>query len=137
MRKRINTIGLGFWLATVFAPLAFAQLPQPSTGAIQRLENFPSRFVSPRNIDAWLPEGYKPDKEYPVLYMHDGQMLFDSTTTWNGQEWGVDEILGRLIREKRIRPCIVVGVWNAGGDSISELKPWTRCMNPSSNRQMR
>jgi enterochelin esterase-like enzyme len=46
--------------------------------------------------------------------MHDGQMLFDSTTTWNKQEWGVDEGLGKLIADKKIKECIVVGVWNGG-----------------------
>jgi enterochelin esterase-like enzyme len=46
--------------------------------------------------------------------MHDGQMLFDSTTTWNKQEWGIDETLNQLMKQKKIRDCIVVGVWNSG-----------------------
>ena len=46
--------------------------------------------------------------------MHDGQMLFDSTTTWNGQEWGVDETMDKLISEEVIKEAIVVGVWNGG-----------------------
>jgi len=44
--------------------------------------------------------------------MHDGQMLFDSTKTWNRQEWGVDETVSRLIESKKIKDCIIVGVWN-------------------------
>jgi enterochelin esterase-like enzyme len=55
--------------------------------------------------------------------MHDGQMLFDSTTTWNRQEWAVDETAGRLILEGKIRPCIVVGIWNAGPARHSEYFP--------------
>lgn len=43
-------------------------------------------------------------------------MLFDSTTTWNGQEWGVDETMNQLIAENKIRETIVVGVWNGGSD---------------------
>jgi predicted alpha/beta superfamily hydrolase len=61
-----------------------------------------------------LPEGYSPKKKYAVLYMHDGQMLYDSTVAWNKQEWGVDETVTRLINEKKIRECIVVGIWNGG-----------------------
>ena len=111
------------WLIALSAPVVFAQLPLVTNGTIQRLENFPSRFVSARNVDVWLPAGYNPAKKYAVLYMHDGQMLFDSTATWNGQEWGVDETLGQLIREKRIRPCIVVGVWNAGKERHVDYFP--------------
>jgi enterochelin esterase-like enzyme len=44
--------------------------------------------------------------------MHDGQMLFDSSTTWNRHDWEVDETLGRLMSEKKVKPCIVVGIWN-------------------------
>lgn len=110
-------------LAACSALPAFAQLPRVSSGTIQRLDNFPSRFVSARHVDVWLPEGYSPGKKYAVLYMHDGQMLFDSTTTWNRQEWGVDETLGKMIREKKARPCIVVGVWNAGGERHADYFP--------------
>ena len=65
---------------------SFAQLPHVSSGTIERHENFPSKYIQPRNVDVWLPEGYSKSKKYAVLYMHDGQMLFDSTTTWNHQE---------------------------------------------------
>jgi len=44
--------------------------------------------------------------------MHDGQMLFDTTNNWNKQEWGVDETIGKLLKENKIRDCIVVGIWN-------------------------
>jgi enterochelin esterase-like enzyme len=46
--------------------------------------------------------------------MHDGQMLFDCTTTWNKQEWRVDETITRLVAEGKIKNCIVVGIWNGG-----------------------
>ena len=51
-------------------------------------------------------------KKYAVLYMHDGQALFDSTLMWNKQEWGVDETLCKLLAAHKIKPCIVVGIWN-------------------------
>ncbi|MEZ4940042.1 MAG: alpha/beta hydrolase-fold protein [Saprospiraceae bacterium] len=103
--------------------IAGAQIPQTATGTVQRFENFSSEFVPARNVDVWLPEGYDPAKKYAVLYMHDGQMLFDSTTTWNKQEWGVDETLSRLLAEKQIRNCIVVGIWNGGRLRHSEYFP--------------
>jgi len=46
--------------------------------------------------------------------MHDGQMLFDSSATWNKQEWRVDETITRLAAEGKIKNCIVVGIWNGG-----------------------
>ena len=81
-------------------------------GKIQRVENFPSNYVKHRNIDVWLPENYSPEKKYSVLYMHDGQMLFDATTTWNKQEWQVDDVVTKLVAENKIEDVIVVGVWN-------------------------
>ena len=102
---------------------SFAQIPEVSSGRIVRFENFPSRFVPARNIDVWLPGGYSTDEEYAVLYMHDGQMLFDSTKSWNGQEWGVDETVTRLAGSGEIRPCIVVGIWNSGTSRHSEYFP--------------
>lgn len=94
-----------------------------SSGKTERIENFQSQFVAPRNVDIWLPEGYNPAKKYNVVYMHDGQMLFDSTQTWNKKEWKVDEVFSQLIKEKKIGECIVVGIWNNGSDRISEYFP--------------
>ena len=93
-----------------FTSLVTAQLPYTEQGLVERLENFPTDYISPRHVDIWTPEGYDPTKKYPVIYMHDGQMLFDSTNTWNHQEWKVDEVLSQLISEKMIKPCIVVGI---------------------------
>ena len=101
-------------LAVLVAPTLHAQLPKVASGTFQRYEQFPSKYTDARNVDVWLPEGYSASKKYAVLYMHDGQMLFDSTTTWNRQEWGVDETITQLLRQQKIRDCIVVGVWNAG-----------------------
>ena len=61
------------------------------SGQLIRTDSFPSKYIKPRPVDIWLPKDYSKNKKYSVLYMHDGQMLFDSTTTWNKQEWKVDE----------------------------------------------
>lgn len=89
-----------------------AQMPAVSAGTVNRLEQFPSRFIEARNIDVWLPAGYSTRKKYAVLYMHDGQMLFDAATTWNKTAWDVDDALTKLLNERKIRDVIVVGVWN-------------------------
>ncbi|MFH1121509.1 MAG: alpha/beta hydrolase-fold protein [Bacteroidota bacterium] len=98
--------------ATVLRQLTFLNEVQTSTGSIKRFRNFPSAFVTPRNVDVWLPDNYDITRKYSVLYMHDGQMLFDSTINWNNQEWGVDETVGKLLKEQKLKDCIVVGMWN-------------------------
>jgi len=115
-----------FSLAILFLLAGFIQaqnLPKVSSGIIQRLENFSSKYVEARNVDVWLPEGYDSSKKYSVVYMHDGQNLFDSLQTWNHKEWGVDETFSRLMKEGKINRCIVVAVWNTGGTRISEYFP--------------
>ena len=101
----------------------YAQVPTPQQGRIVRHENFPSAHVTPRNVDVWLPAQYDPQKKFAVLYMQDGQMLFDSTLTWNKQEWGVDETLSQLMSENKIKDCIVVGIWNGGRSRHAEYFP--------------
>ncbi len=108
----------------LFSTTARAQdLPQVSAGSIHRLENFASKYVDARNIDVWMPADYTPGKKYNVVYMHDGQMLFDASKTWNQQEWEVDETFTRLIKEKKIERCIVVGIWNNGQYRHAEYFP--------------
>ena len=107
----------------LIANAVFAQLPKVASGSIKRFENFESKYVQPRTVDVWLPEGYSTAKKYAVLYMNDGQMLFDSTTTWNKQEWGIDEVMTRLIAQQTIKDCIVVGIWNGGRLRHSEYFP--------------
>ena len=82
------------------------------SGKLMRVKNFPSKFIQSRDVDIWLPESYSEEKEYDVLYMHDGQMLFDSTTTWNKQEWKVDEWASKLMNAKTTKDFIVVAVFN-------------------------
>lgn len=81
-------------------------------GKIIRYLNFSSQYVNARNVDVWLPENYNNKKTYTVIYMHDGQMLFDSTNSWNKHEWGIDEVVSDLLNQKKIKDCIVVGIWN-------------------------
>jgi enterochelin esterase-like enzyme len=70
---------------TIISFHAMAQDVHVSAGSVQRFSNFPSQYVTPRNIDVWLPDDYSKNKKYAVIYMQDGQMLFDSTNSWNQQ----------------------------------------------------
>lgn len=94
-----------------------------ASGTIKRVDSFPSKYVRPRTVDVWLPKGYSENEKYAVLYMHDGQMLFDSTTTWNKQEWKVDEIIGELIESNTIKNTIVVAIWNHSDIRHSDYYP--------------
>jgi len=98
-------------------------IPKPSYGKIVRFENFKSEYIHSRNVDIWLPENFSSEKKYSVLYMHDGQMLFDSTKTWNKQEWKVDEMISALNKRGSIKECIVVGIWNDGDNRFTDYFP--------------
>ncbi len=130
MLKKICGLIAVFW-----ALQSHASLPQPSVGQLQRLENFPSQFVPARHIDIWLPKGYDSSKKYAVLYMHDGQMLFDATTTWNKQEWRVDEVSQQLIDAGQVKPFIVVGIHNGDSNRHAEYFPQKPFMQLSPSQQ--
>mgnify|MGYP005841894525 FL=1 len=70
-----------------------------------------------RDIVVWLPIGYNPqknpDRKYPVLYMHDGQNIMDPKTAYVGKDWRVDETVMKLIKQKKIKEIIVVGIYNS------------------------
>jgi predicted alpha/beta superfamily hydrolase len=70
--------------------------------------------LPPRKVSVWLPPQYDRERSrrYRVLYMHDGQNLFDWRTAFGGVPWGVDEALAALIGLGEARPTIVVGVWS-------------------------
>jgi pimeloyl-ACP methyl ester carboxylesterase len=111
------------WRVFHASPQGPAPLPHVSSGRVERLADFPSAYVPSRNVDVWLPDGYPKHGRYDVLYMNDGQMLFDATTTWNKKEWRVDEVAGALIASGAVRPFIVVGVWNDSSARHSEYFP--------------
>lgn len=78
-----------------------------------------------RRIWVYLPPGYHsdPGRRYPVLYMHDGQNLFDASASFAG-EWNIDETCEDLILSGKIPPLIVVGIENAGAARMDEYTPW-------------
>jgi enterochelin esterase-like enzyme len=108
----------GAWakLLPQFLRWAYARSAPPleATGTTISWHEVASAHVPARNVDIWLPPGYAddPHARYPVLYMHDGQNLFDPALSYTGIDWGVDEAMTRLIEAGRIEPAIVVGIWN-------------------------
>ncbi|MFA5833564.1 MAG: alpha/beta hydrolase-fold protein [Bacteroidota bacterium] len=68
-----------------------------------------------RDVIVWLPPSYEknPKKNYPVLYMHDGQNIFDPSTAFTGYDWRVDEVADSLIKLKKIEEIIIVGIYNS------------------------
>lgn len=97
--------------------------PTVPSGTIKRFL-FNSNYVDARIVDVWLPAGYTPSKQYAVLYMQDGQNLFDaSTNTFNGVEWTADETATKLLQNQSIRDVIIVGPWNNGAKRYAEYFP--------------
>lgn len=81
-----------------------------------------------RRIWIYLPPDYQTSmKKYPVLYMHDGQNLFDATTSFSG-EWEVDESLNKL-HQQGDYGCIVVGIDNGGASRLDEYSPWVNAQH--------
>ena len=123
-------------LAMLVAGLAACTAPAPATPPPRASTAGPGvhvlaqRLAMPglgreRTLRLYLPPSYEsaPDKRYPVIYMHDGQNLFDDATSYAG-EWGVDETMDAFARTRGFE-AIVVGIDNGGEERLRELSPWT------------
>lgn len=99
----------------------------PPNATLHRHEQFHSAFLADdRDLLVWLPPGYagEPDRRYPVLYMHDGQNLFDPDTAFQpGEHWRVGETASELIVADHLQPLIIVGIYNTGEERIHEYTP--------------
>jgi predicted alpha/beta superfamily hydrolase len=104
-----------------------ASTPDVEYGTLNRPPRFYSTILgNERRLVVYLPPGYGADvnRSYPVLYMQDGQNLFDGTTSYvPGQHWHLNETADNLIREGAIEPMIIVGVYHAGERRIDEYTP--------------
>ncbi|MEM7625591.1 MAG: alpha/beta hydrolase-fold protein [Planctomycetota bacterium] len=98
------------------------------TGDVRVLDDYESAILGGgRTLRIYLPPGYDAPasaaQRYPVLYLLDGQNLFDEATSVFGVEWSADEAAERLIAEGAIPPLIMVGIDNAGAGRIHEYTP--------------
>jgi predicted alpha/beta superfamily hydrolase len=110
------------------------------TGNIKRHRAFPSKILgNRRDVLVYLPRGYRrfSRRRYPVLYLQDGQNVFDAATSFSGVEWGVDEAAERLIKENLIEPLIVVAVANTGEQRIDEYAPTRGVIDAKAKRKKR
>jgi predicted alpha/beta superfamily hydrolase len=94
------------------------------TGKIQYHPKIKGKGINERDVVVWLPPGYDENTEvhYPVLYMHDGQNMFDPKISAIGVDWQIDEAADSLIRKGYIEPIIIVGIHNTPHRS-SEYSP--------------
>jgi len=103
------------WILLLMSVLALmvSAAANAAPGARVRHPDFPSAHVAPRHVDVWLPEGYADtDGRYAVLYMHDGQNLFDLADSNFNKVWAADAHVAKLMAAGKLRDTIVVGVWS-------------------------
>lgn len=124
--KALLSLTIAILATALTGPGAFSQgerTAQVSSGTLETFADFPSAHITARDVQVWLPEGYSTDRQYAVLYMHDGQMLFDASVTWNKQEWGIDEAASDLMANGKTRDFIVVAVFNGGETRHTDYLP--------------
>ena len=102
-------------------------VPPPPGGELRKHPGFRSKFLAAeRDVLVFLPPGYGAETamRYPVLYLHDGQNLFDGATSFiRGRHWRVSETAQSLILGRSIEPLIVVGIYNTGRERVEEYTP--------------
>ena len=93
-------------------------------GTLIKHPNILSQYVDSRTIEVFLPKGYsKTATRYGVLYVHDGQNIFNPKTADAGLDWGVDEVIDSLLQADLIKNTLVVAIWNNGSKRFSEYMP--------------
>jgi len=104
-----------------------ANAPPPHAVDLRAHRNFHSEFLpTDRDVLVYLPPCYErePERRYPVLYLHDGQNLFDGATSFiPGQDWRVGQTAQALISARAVEPLIIVGVYHTGRERVEEYTP--------------
>jgi len=121
-RYRVLVHGLA---GSVLSEESIVTVTAATAGRIETLPAVASQFVPSRRVDVWLPPGYDSlaTTRYPVLYMHDGQNVFDPSLSFGGSSWEIDQALCRLMKAGKARAAIIVGVWNTGMGRFAEYMP--------------
>jgi enterochelin esterase-like enzyme len=110
-------------IAVSCACATVAAAASPPAGHLEQLGEWQSTGLLPHRVSVWLPPGYESGSQrYGVLYMHDGQNLYDGAEAFGGVSWGVDQALLALIARGELRPVIVVGIAN-NADRFREYLP--------------
>jgi predicted alpha/beta superfamily hydrolase len=127
-KNRMKTMKTSAFVVLMAVAMSASAQPEKPSTAGPNVQASTAPMAMPglgreRRVQVYLPPGYATsNKRYPVLYMHDGQNLFDDKTSFVG-EWGVDEAMDRLAKEKGLE-VIVVGIEHGGEQRMTELKPW-------------
>lgn len=98
-------------------------MPIVASGRVERLAAFPSKHVDARNVDVWLPAGDDGRTPRPVLYMHDGQAVFDGAMALSRTGWRVDAAIQAVTAGKPELAPMVVAIWNHPTDRHLEFFP--------------
>ena len=110
------------------------------TGNIEEHRDFRSKILANRrDVLVYLPLGYRrfSRQRFPVLYLQDGQNVFDAATAFSQVEWSVDETAQELIRKSLIEPLIIVAIANTGEERIHEYAPTRGVIDESAKRKKR
>lgn len=109
-------------IAAIVMILASPAFADPADG-LQAPFTARSRFVPARTVQVWLPADYATSKRrYPVIYLHDGQNVYDTPAPFSGKSWAVHRALAALIAANKVRPAILVAVWNTD-NRLGEYMP--------------
>ncbi len=89
-------------------------MPAVPFGQLARYDHFQFQAIEPRHVDVWTPPGYAESELcYPVIYMHDGQNLFDPALAYGGVDWGIIPAMQHIMERQSFPGAIVIGVWNS------------------------
>lgn len=103
--------------------MAQPPIQKAERGVVQRLTVVSPELQDTIPVDVWLPQNYDVTRKYPVLYMHDGQNLYDAETTWNHQSWEMDRACDSLVSAGAMQPVIVVGIHSDPAKRVGQLMP--------------
>lgn len=125
MKKLLSTIAIACVSAFSFNTAATPPLQTPCEGRIDRHYIYSPQMKDTVTVDVWLPRLYleNPASDFPVIYMHDGQNLFDVTTTWNRQSWEMDSVVTAMTEKDLIRTPVIVGVHSVARTRVADLMP--------------
>lgn len=125
MTKKLSLILLSLFLISTLPAFSKENSPiqKADCGNVERISLPAPQLNDTIDIDIWVPEEFSKEKNYAVLYMHDGQNLYDASTTWNHQSWEMDQTACKLIESKETKPFIIVGIHSDPKKRVSQLMP--------------
>lgn len=125
--KSVNAMKLCLFPVVALSLIAWERpaLQQATSGSINRHYVYSPQMGDTITVDVWLPEGFDDatGNRYPVIYMHDGQNLFDATTSWNCQSWEMDSITNHMAMSGEIIAPVIVGIHSVNQTRLGDLMP--------------